>query len=385
MSETTRPYTFDRVVRIVIGLSVFVGIFLLVQKLSHVLLPFVIGWLLAYLLNPVVNFFQFKLKFRYRILAITTTLTLFSGIITGIIFALIPLISKEVSQISELIVSFSQNFSFSNLVPAAWEKNFNLWLATVNWEELLNNPNMQDLIQKVAPRLWDFLSSSFSFVLGLMVVVVILLYLIFILLDFEKITTGWRDIIPAKYKQIVFEITDDLEEGMNKYFRGQALVALISGSMLCIGFYFIGLPLAIVFGIFVGVLTLVPYLKTVALVPAFFLVLLQSHQTGQTILSAALGVVIVFTAVQIIEDLVLVPKIMGKVTGLKPAVILLSLSIWGSLMGIVGMIIALPMTTLIISYYKRWVLRENIDNKEGLYEQQRHEQRADSDTSAKTN
>ena len=69
-----------------------------------------------------------------------------------------------------------------------------------------------------------------------------------------------------------------------------------------------------------------------------------------------LAVVIVFVVVQLFQDLFLVPKIMGKVTGLKPAVILLSLSVWGSLMGIIGMIIALPLTTLIVSYYKRWVL-----------------------------
>jgi predicted PurR-regulated permease PerM len=74
-----------------------------------------------------------------------------------------------------------------------------------------------------------------------------------------------------------------------------------------------------------------------------------------------LGCFIVFVVVQGIQDLFLVPKIMGKAMGLNPAVILLSLSIWGSLLGIVGMIIALPITTLLISYYKRFIL-----NKEEL-------------------
>ena len=78
-----------------------------------------------------------------------------------------------------------------------------------------------------------------------------------------------------------------------------------------------------------------------------------------------LGCFIVFLVVQGIQDLFLVPKIMGKAMGLNPAVILLSLSIWGSLLGIVGMIIALPVTTLLISYYKRFVIREQgIGNKE---------------------
>ena len=121
--------------------------------------------------------------------------------------------------------------------------------------------------------------------------------------------------------------------------------------------------MAIVFGIFVGILNLVPYLQILAVAPAMLLVFLQSIETNQPFGSCFLGLLIVFILVQSFQDLVLVPKIMGKVTGLNPAIILLSLSIWGALLGIVGMILALPMTTLLISYYKRFVI-----NKETLTE-----------------
>jgi len=69
-------------------------------------------------------------------------------------------------------------------------------------------------------------------------------------------------------------------------------------------------------------------------------------------------VLAVFAAVQIIQDAFLVPKIMGKITGLNPAIILLSLSIWGSLLGMLGMIIALPLTTLMLSYYQRFIIHK---------------------------
>jgi predicted PurR-regulated permease PerM len=150
---------------------------------------------------------------------------------------------------------------------------------------------------------------------------------------------------------------------MNRYFRGQALVALIVSVFFIIGFSIVGLPLAIVFGLFMGVLNMVPYLKTVAVIPALFLAFLQSAETGQSFLNIMFWLVIVFLVIQIVEDLFLVPKIMGKVTGLNPAVILLSLSVWGSLMGVVGLIIALPMTTLLISYYKRLVLKETVSEE----------------------
>jgi predicted PurR-regulated permease PerM len=135
-------------------------------------------------------------------------------------------------------------------------------------------------------------------------------------------------------------------------------VALIVGILFTIGFSIVGLPMAIIIGIVIGILNLVPYLQTLAYVPVLFLVFLKSIETGNSFGAELWPVVIVFLIVQPLQDLVLVPKIMGRVTGLKPAIILLSLSVWGALLGIIGVIIALPLTTLIISYYRRFVLNE---------------------------
>jgi predicted PurR-regulated permease PerM len=77
-----------------------------------------------------------------------------------------------------------------------------------------------------------------------------------------------------------------------------------------------------------------------------------------------LSALIVFAVVQIIQDTILTPKIMGHVTGLNPAIILLSLSIWGSLLGILGMVIALPMTTLLITYYQRYIIKKEVKEKQ---------------------
>ena len=145
---------------------------------------------------------------------------------------------------------------------------------------------------------------------------------------------------------------------MNRYFRGQALVALCVGILFCIGFLIIGFPMAIPMGLMMGALAMVPYLHFAGFIPIFILAAVKSAETGQSFWLIILLVIIIFTVVQIIEDGFLTPKIMGKVTGLSPAIILLSLSIWGSLLGILGMIIALPMTTILLSYYKNYVLRQ---------------------------
>jgi predicted PurR-regulated permease PerM len=355
--EFKTPFTFDKVVRMIIGLVILVLLFLLFRRLSAVLTPFFVGWLLAYLLHPLVSFFQYKLKMKSRVLSIITTLVLFFGSLTGIIMLLIPQIAREIKKVSELFRNFSQNFSFDTILPISWQNAIVEYFSSLKIEEWLNNPNFVALFRKVTPQIWDLVNSSLSFVIGLMVIIIVLLYLIFILKDYEKITTGWPGIIPPKYRELVTGIFYDIEVGMNKYFRGQALIALTVGTLFTIGFVIIDLPMAIIFGIFVGILNLVPYLQTVAAVPALFLIMLKASEPDQTFGAVLLSFVIVFLIVQSFQDLVLVPTIMGKVTGLKPAVILLSLSIWGSLMGIIGMIIALPLTTLIISYYNRWVLR----------------------------
>ena len=167
-----------------------------------------------------------------------------------------------------------------------------------------------------------------------------------------------------KYRRFAIELSEDLKNGMNAYFRGQSLVALCVGILFAIGFKLIGLPMGIGFGLFVGVLNLVPYLQAASIPLAAVLGLIKMAEGDQSFWVIALLITLVYVVVQSTQDLFIVPKIMGNTTGLKPAIILLSLSIFGSLFGLIGMIIALPLTTLIISYYKRFVIaQESIEDE----------------------
>jgi predicted PurR-regulated permease PerM len=117
--------------------------------------------------------------------------------------------------------------------------------------------------------------------------------------------------------------------------------------------------MAIGLGILVGICTMIPYMKFVALIPGVIMALLKAADTGENVWFILLTMMAVFGVVQIIEDTLLTPKIMGKITGLNPAIILLSLSIWGTLLGILGMLLALPMTSLFYSYYKNYLANES--------------------------
>ena len=356
MSITSRPYTFDRVVRLIIGLAILVFIFFLINRLSGALLPFLIAWLLAYLLQPIVRFFQVKLRLKSLLLSIICTLLLVLGSLIGIFWFLTPMVSNELSKLSQLIVLYTKGINVNTLLPLAWQNDIRYYLSHLNLQSIMQDQNVMEVIKKLTPQLWDLVNSSLNFVLGLAVVIIVLLYLVLILLNYDKLANGLFKIIPPNYRTLVTEIIMDIESGMNRYFRGQALIALIVGTLFAIGFSIIQLPLAIILGLFIGLINMVPYLKIVGIIPTATMGLLRSVETGQTYASVLLGIAIVFISIQVVEDLVLTPKIMGKVTGLNPAVILLSLSVWGSLLGIVGMIIALPLTTLIMSYYKRFVL-----------------------------
>lgn len=353
-----KPFNMDRVVRLVISVVlIFFGIYV-VYVLRSVLLPFLIAWLIAYMLNPVVRFFQNKLKLRNRILAVVATLISVVGVITLLIILLIPLIENEIYHINHLIYNYQPSNLNLNLngIPVEIQEVIFKYVDFNVIKESLSTQNASDTIQKyVIPALNGVVSSTISILLGLTIVFIILLYLVFILIDYEKINQLWQNLIPHKYRPFVMNIASDVEKNMNTYFRHQFLICLILSVLYSVGFQIVGLPLAIVFGIFVGLLHMIPYLQVISFPPAMLLCWLKASQSDDGFWAMIGLVALVYLVVQCIMDLYLVPRIMGKAMGLNPAIILLSLSVWGYLMGIVGMIIAIPLTTLLLSYYQSFI------------------------------
>ncbi len=355
---TRRPYTFDRVIRIIFTIAAIVGVFYILNLLKGALLPFVVAWLIAYMLNPLVLFFQNKCRIRNRLLAIVTSLLLVGGVVTAVGVALVPSIVSEVEKTSEVIQQLSHSDSHAPIVEQAWYQELLSKLDIDEITKMLNPEEWSKLLENTLTHAWAILSGSVNQLLNIVGWFIVLLYLVFILLDYDKIIDGAKSLIPQQYREITLSIFSDVEDGMNRYFRGQSLIALIVGVLFSIGFVIIGLPMAIPLGLFIGLLNLVPYLQIVGIIPTVLLCFLGSydgHHSFWTLFGLSM---IVFAVVQSIQDIYITPKIMGKVTGLNPAVILLSLSIWGSLLGMMGMIIALPLTSLLLAYYQKYILLE---------------------------
>ena len=353
-----KQFTFDRVSRIVFSVLMIGGLIYLLAVLKNALLPFLIAWLMAYMMQPFVRFFQYKLKFKSRVLSITAVLVSLAGLLILLYQLVVPSIIDEIQGTFQLLQTHQGNPENIPLIPESWRIYIVNQMDLLHLSELVSRENLLNTLKQIAPRMWTLLSSTFSLLFSVTILFVVMLYFIFILLDYEKIAEGWIKLIPERYRPFAQGLAEDVEVSMNRYFRGQALIALCVGVLFAIGFKIIDFPLAVSLGLFIGFLNLIPYLQTLGLIPMLLLSLLKAAETGGSFWLIFGSALLVLCVVQGIQDLFLTPKIMGKAMGLNPAIILLSLSIWGTLLGFVGLIVALPLTTLSLSYYKRFILME---------------------------
>ena len=349
-----KKITFDSFIRGVILGVIIIGVLMLFKRLSGVLLPFFIAWLIAYLIYPLVTFFQYRLRLKNRVISIFCAL--FSILIVGgtAFYLLVPPMMDEFVRVKDLVIDYFSNGTHDGNVPKTLSEFLRENIDTQFVTQLFKEEN------KTVPRLWSLLSESVNLLFSFFTFFLILLYIVFILLDYESISEGWTHLVPQKYRPFVINVMNDVK-----------FVALCVGILFSIGFLIIDFPLAIGLGLFIGALNLVPYLQIIGFIPTIVLAILKAADTGGNFWIIIASALAVFIIVQVIQDGFIVPRIMGKITGLNPAIILLSLSIWGSLMGMLGMIIALPLTTLMLSYYQRFIInREKIHKFEQTDNQQ---------------
>lgn len=353
--------TFDRFVRGLLLVMGVVGLYYLLDALSGVLLPFFVAWLLAYMMYPLIIFLEQKCRIRYRLLSIMVAIVVVFGVLAALIVFTVPPAVQQMVRLSDDLLHYASTYLSGTDIPEQIEFFMHQNFDRNTIVQFFRQDEVVDAIQAAATQAWEFLSGTMSIVWFFVDVMMVLLYLLFFLLDYEKVNKNWLMVVPKAHRAVANHIASDIKREMNAYFRGQALVAFLVGVLFSIGFLIIDFPMAIGLGLFIGLLNMVPYAQTLGFIPAIILALLKSNDTGQNFWFILLMAVVVFCVVQAIQDLFLVPKIMGKAMGLKPAIILLALSVWGSLLGIIGFIIALPMTTLGWAYYQRFVLKEPVE------------------------
>ena len=351
-----KEITFDKFIRWAGIIILTLGILYITNYLSSVLLPFFIAWFFAYLLYPFVLFIEQKLHIRIRALSIILAMLAMIGVIGGILWLIIPPMIDQFDKLSDVLTRWIHQTTHTNNLTAVIKE----WLQN-NQEQIehfLKSKDFSDALKTTMPKVFAVVGQTANILISIIASMITLLYMFFILLDYETLTANWVRIFPKKNRPFWQSLMNDVKRELNNYIRGQGMVALCMGIMFCIGFTIIGFPMAIGLGILIGILDLVPYLHTFALIPTAFLAMLKAADTGQNFWVVFGLAFLVFCVVQIITDMVVTPKIMGKAMGLNPAILLLSLSVWGALLGFLGLIVALPLTTLLIAYWQRYVTRE---------------------------
>lgn len=361
-----QPFTFDKVVRLLITAAAVVAVIILINLLKDVLLPFLVGCLIAYILEPIVQYNRELLHLRGRVIAVFVTLFEITTILSLLAYFMIPSLISEMSQVGVLLKEYA---SSDVDIPFLPDDLHRLLRDNINFEEIASKFSDQDYL-KLINGSWRFVSGSVDFILYVLEWFLTFIYVVFIMIDYDDLMRGFRSLVPIAYRKRVFSLGNAVKTSMNHYFRGQALIALIVAVLYSIGFSIVGIPLAVVIGMCIGVLFMIPYMQFITIIPVTLLCLVYSVDVKVDFWTLWWECMAVYAVVQAIADLFLTPKIMGKAMGLNPAIILLSISVWGTLLGFIGLIIALPATTLVIDYYSRLLQKRE---RERLQRETAHE------------
>lgn len=347
----------------------------LLYYLRGILTPFVGAFLIAYIVNPIVDMIEDRCRIFFRrprfrkfpkglarVAATVITLVMMASALTLICLIFIPQISAEFSRFGTLVKNFMADSAwiqkFLALIPSDWRGEMEHLAVGSQFLESLQDisfwETVQSMIAKLLPGAMGVLSGTASVALTLVSVVFIAMYTTFLMLDMPKISRKLRILVPldSVEKPDLLRKTNLL---MKSYFRSQSLVAFLVGVLYAIAFGIIGFPMGIVFGLFIGLLNMVPYLQVASMPIALFLGIIYSFDTGLPFWEVVLIIAGIYLVIQIIEDMFIIPKIVGTEMNLPPVLILLSISVWGKLLGFIGLVCAIPFTCIVIAIFQEYV------------------------------
>jgi predicted PurR-regulated permease PerM len=329
----------------------------LVQRLSPVLWPLAVAAILAYLLDPVVDFLEKRKVPRPAGILLVFLLAIL--LVALALYTIIPILLIELGELRR---------TYPEHLERMWDR-WREWVAAsplaehaqmVRLEEW--RESIQDWLMKTAPAVSGFLLAQLTrlaawagVIIGLALVPI---YTFYFLLEKRGISRNWTDYLPVRESQVKEEtifILRAINDYLILFFRGQVLVAMCVGLLLTIGFWAVGLNYAFLLGAFAGVMSIVPFLGVVlSLLPALILAAVQFGDWLHPLL--VLGI---FVAVQTVESLFISPKIMGDRVGLHPLTIIIALMAGTALLGgIIGGILAIPLTASLRVLMYRYVWKQ---------------------------
>lgn len=327
-----------------------VALFLLglaIYELKNVLTPIFLAFLIAYLLDPLVD--RFEERGFPRALGIVALLTL---VLVGLTLFLLLLVPGVVHEVTAFGAELPGRIDAVRRSIEPWLAQFGLELPRslddVRHLIGLGDSNSEggesraglasqatSILKSIAAWIWGGTSSLIGVLSTAFLVPVFAFYLLH---DFDRMTAGIRDLVPPRIRPFVVDVAREIDEVLGQFVRGQLLVMLILAALYAIGYSLVGVRLAIPIGIVAGLLSFIPYVGgAAALLLALAMCALSFDGWWQVA-----GVAIVYSIIQLLESFLITPRIVGDKVGLPAIWVLVALMIGGELFGFLGVLLSLP-------------------------------------------
>ena len=321
--------------------------------LGPVLTPFVVAAVLAYALTPLVNRLDDMGKGRLpRVVAVILVELLFILLALSLLLLIVPIVAKEIPLIREQVPLLADRIT-NGLTP---------WLAQFGIKVSLDAGSLKTLALKYLNANYEDMFGSLlsSIRLGGSVALAMLgnallipVALFYLLMDWDKFVARLLELVPPPMRSAFDSFTDEADSVLGQYLRGQMLVMLVMAAFYASGLALFGLDLALPIGIFTGLAMFIPYLGFgIGLILAVLAGVLQFAS-----IKAIVMVAVVYGIGQVIESLYLTPRLVGERIGLHPLAVIFALLAFGQVFGFVGVLIALPLSAVLLVAIRRIKMR----------------------------
>lgn len=311
-------------------LGVFLAVWFLYSVREIVVMFFIVLVIVA-AIGPLVDRMA---KYIPRALSLIIVTLIFLGLLTAIGFLIIPPVVNEISQLAINLPYLIDKFGpFYDSIKSSIS----------NYQEGLFNVSSQ--LSGLTSGLY---TTTIGFISGIIAVFTILILAFYMLLERDSIRNLVHQIVPYEHKDAAIEAAKKIIAKMGSWLRGQMLLMLIIGILDGIALLILGIPYALTLAVWGGLMEVIPYVGPwLGLLPAFIIGMTVSPLTG-------LFVLIAYVIIQQLEAQFLAPKVMGKAVGLSPVIIILALLSGAKLMGILGVIIAVPVAAVLSVLVQEW-------------------------------
>lgn len=339
----------------VIG-GVIWGLAVFFLRLQAVLIPVAIAALTAYLMTPPVNWLHERRGWpRSR-----AALTVFCSGSLAVAVVLAVALPAMIQELTDFAARMPGYFNLIVTKASEYVERVRQWELPPAWEGSVNalvsdaKAEIPKLTASLSAHFLSFLSGALSWLGAAVGFLLIPVYVYYFLKDRDFFASTWKLYVPVTNKgvrQDIIHLVQEINEQVKAFFRGQCIVAACVGALAAIGFYIARIDFALLLGVWVGVFDLVPFFGIIAgAIPATMIAYAQYGDWQHPV--AAIGVCL---GVHLIENLLLAPKIVGGKTGLHPVAVVLSILIWGKLLGPIGILLAVPLTSTLKVLFRHYL------------------------------